>query len=310
MNTVLRNRIVAFAIALICLLPAVVSAYALTAGIVFGVMFSNPDRQLTSKLSKYLLQISVVGLGFGVELGTVLQEGQRSVFYTLITITLTMLAGMLLGKLLGVAKNTASLISFGTAICGGSAIAAMAPVIEARDEEVAVSLATVFVLNAVGLFIFPILGHSLGLGEHEFGTWAALAIHDTSSVVGAASTYGPAALTTAVTVKLSRALWIAPCVMAFAFRRRGKRSTALPIFIVGFVAAAGIRSYFPDYVTYWETLAFVGTRLLVLTLFLIGMGLTKDVLRKVGFRPLVHGLTLWVVVSIATLAAIASGIMK
>jgi uncharacterized integral membrane protein (TIGR00698 family) len=206
----------------------VATAMALAAGIVFSLIFINPLPKMTSSLSKKLLQLSVVGLGFGIGIGPVLQEGKHSIIYTIVTITFTLLLGALLGKFLKVSSKTSQLISFGTAICGGSAIAALAPVIKAKHEEIAVSLATIFTLNSVALLLFPFIGHLLHLDQHAFGLWAALAIHDTSSVVGAGASYGASALATATTVKLTRALWIAPIVLGYAFFRKTEEKASIP----------------------------------------------------------------------------------
>jgi len=287
-----------------CGWPRIDAAVALTAGMIFSLMLGNPLGKISGVWAKRLLQLSVVGLGFGVGIGQVLREGQHSIVYTIVSISLTLLVGTLIGRWLRVEARTAQLISFGTAICGGSAIAAMAPVIKAKSEEVAVSLATVFLLNALALLIFPVIGHWAALQPAAFGLWSALAIHDTSSVVGAASTFGPVALATATTVKLTRALWITPCVLAYAAIRKSDSKAAVPLFILGFIAAAIIRSALPQQALVWDTLAFAARRLLVVTLFLIGAGVTRETLKKVGFRPMLQGVTLWVIVSVVTLAAV------
>jgi uncharacterized integral membrane protein (TIGR00698 family) len=206
-----------------------------------------------------------------------------------------------------VAPRTAALISFGTAICGGSAIAALAPVIEADEDEFAVSLATVFSLNAVALFLFPWLGARIGLDEHAFGLWAALAIHDTSSVVGAGAVYGTTALAVATTVKLARAAWIAPAVLLVGWRRGRRGGAVLPWFIAGFVAAAALRTLLPALEPLWDALAGAARRLLVLVLFLVGAGMGRDALRAVGARPLAHGVLLWLIVGSATLLGVWRG---
>jgi uncharacterized integral membrane protein (TIGR00698 family) len=287
--------------------PWVTPPMALAAGIVFSFTLGNPFILKSSAWSKSLLQLSVIGLGFGIGLGEVLQAGKGAIGYTLVGIAITMLAGRLLGRLFSVSPGTSTLVSFGTAICGGSAIAAMAPVVGAKDEETAVSLATVFALNSVALLLFPVIGHLLHLDQLQFGLWAALAIHDTSSVVGAASAYGAAALSIAVTVKLARALWIAPCALGTAWFRKEHGKTKLPLFILGFIAAASLRSLLPALLPVWTATAAVAKQSLVATLFLIGTGLTQGVLRRVGVRPLAQGVALWVIVSGATLGAIMLG---
>ncbi len=203
--------------------------------------------------------------------------------------------------------NTRTLLSFGTAICGGSAIAAMAPVIKARDEEIAVSLATVFSLNALALVLFPPLGHLFGLSQHQFGLWAALAIHDTSSVVGASAAYGAIALSVGTTAKLTRALWIAPCTLVAGLLKKSDERTAVPLFIIGFIVAAFINTWLPSLETIWGGLYLLARQALVMTLFLVGAGLTKEVLRQVGLKPLLLGVILWVVVGITILFLLLSG---
>jgi uncharacterized integral membrane protein (TIGR00698 family) len=279
-------------------------ATSLTAGIVFGLLIGNPWPKESASWSKRLLQWSVVGLGFGASIVDVWHAGKEAVLYTPISIALTVAIGLLLGRVLCTPAKTSALISFGTAICGGSAIAAMAPVIHADDEEVAVSLATVFSLNAVALLLFPPLGHLFGLTEHQFGLWSALAIHDTSSVVGAASAFGASALAIGTTVKLARAVWIAPSALVASRFTHAQAKTGIPLFIIGFVTAAAIRALLPNLIYGWQALAAMARQGLVITLFLVGNGLTRQVLRRVGIRPLAQGMILWVIVSTAVLAAI------
>jgi uncharacterized integral membrane protein (TIGR00698 family) len=282
---------------------------ALTAGILFSLLIGDPWQKESAVCSKVLLQLSVVGLGFGVSIGAVWQEGREAVLYTPLSIGLTVAAGLLLGRLLRTPARTSFLISVGTAICGGSAIAAMAPVIDADDEEIAVSLATVFSLNAAALLIFPPLGHFFNLTQRQFGLWAALAIHDTSSVVGAASAFGATALTVGTTVKLARAIWIAPSALLVARFTKSPAKTSIPLFIIGFIAAASLRSLLPGLLGFWQTLSLIARQGLVVTLFLVGNGLTRDVLRRVGIRPLAQGVILWVIVSAAMLLVICKGII-
>jgi uncharacterized integral membrane protein (TIGR00698 family) len=298
-----------FLLAAACLLPWVGPAAALAAGILFSLLAGNPAPARTAAWAKFLLQASVVGLGFGLSLGTVARVGARSAAYTVIGIALTLALGALLGRLLGTAGPVSTLVSFGTAICGGSAIAAMAPVVKARSEEMAVSLATVFTLNATALLLFPAVGRLLRLDPAAFGLWAGLAIHDTSSVVGAASSYAPGALAVATTVKLTRALWIMPCVLGAALLARSGERPKFPLFVAGFVAAAAVRTALPSLEPLFSALVAVARQALVLTLFLVGTGLTREVLRKVGVRPLAQGVALWLVVSAATLAAILTGLI-
>jgi uncharacterized integral membrane protein (TIGR00698 family) len=295
---------------IISLWPGVDTAIALAAGIAFSLISSNPFPRLVSKLSKIFLQISVVGLGFGIGINQVIAEGKHSIIYTVIGITFTIVIGNLIGKKLKVNSNTSQLISFGTAICGGSAIAAMAPVLKAKNEEIAVSLATVFTLNSIALLVFPFVGHLLHLSQPSFGLWAALAIHDTSSVVGAAATYGTVALAIGTTVKLTRALWITPLVLGYAYFRKSDQKTKIPLFIIGFIAAAILRSMLPNMQVVWDTISFGSRRLLVATLFLIGSGLTKEVLKKVGLRPMIQGITLWLIVSTGVLLLIITNVLR
>ena len=298
-----------FLLAAACLLPWVGPAAALAAGIFFSLLLGNPAPERIARGAKLLLQVSVVGLGFGLSLGTVARVGARSAVYTVVGIALTLALGALLGRLLGTPGPVSTLVSFGTAICGGSAIAAMAPVVKAKSEEVAVSLATVFTLNATALLLFPAVGRLLQLDPAAFGLWAGLAIHDTSSVVGAASSYAPGALAVATTVKLTRALWIMPSVLGAALLARSGERPKFPLFVAGFVAAAALRTALPSLAPLFTVLVAVARQLLVLTLFLVGTGLTREVLKKVGVRPLAQGVALWLVVSAATLAAIATGLI-
>ncbi len=285
-------------------------ATALAAGILFSLFLGNPWPKHTSVWSKKLLQLSVVGLGFGVGIVDVWHAGREAVLYTPVSIGVTVVVGILLGKMLHTPTKASALISFGTAICGGSAIAAMAPVIEASDEDIAISLATVFSLNAVALLIFPPLGHLFGLTERQFGLWAALAIHDTSSVVGAASAYGALALTTGTTVKLARAVWIAPFALLASRFTNTKTKVGIPLFIVAFIAASAVRSFLPSLNHLWQILSIVARQSLVVTLFLVGNGLTREVLQKVGIRPLAQGVILWIVVSAAVLIAVSAGMIN
>ncbi|MFN7990122.1 MAG: putative sulfate exporter family transporter [Thermoanaerobaculia bacterium] len=297
------------ALAAACLLPWVGPATALAGGILFSLLAGNPAPARTAGFAKTLLQASVVGLGFGLSLGTVFRVGARSAVYTVVGIALTLALGALLGRLAGTSGPLSTLISFGTAICGGSAIAAMAPVVKAKSEDVAISLATVFTLNATALLLFPAVGHLLRLDQGAFGLWAGLAIHDTSSVVGAASGYGAQALAVATTVKLTRALWIMPCVLGAALVVRSDQKAKFPLFIAGFVAAAAVRTLLPALEPLWGALVAVARQSLVLTLFLIGTGLTREVLKRVGVRPLAQGIVLWLLVGGATLAAIVTGLI-
>jgi uncharacterized integral membrane protein (TIGR00698 family) len=284
---------------------------ALALGLALAVTIGNPYPNLTGKPTKLLLQASVVLLGFGMNLKEVYRAGREGIAFTIVTIFGTLLLGWLVGKLLKVNDKTSGLISSGTAICGGSAIAAVAPAIDADSEQISVSLGTVFVLNSIALFVFPIVGHSLGLTENEFGIWSAIAIHDTSSVVGASAAYGQQALAIATTVKLARALWIAPVALLFMFIYRShggehKAKIAIPWFIFLFLLATVVRSYAPDFLlpSMFDTLVNLAKAGMTITLFLIGASLSRKTLKSVGIRPLLQGVILWIVISLVSLAAV------
>ena len=290
-----------------CCLPVISAPMALTAGLAFGLMIGNPWKNATSIWSRRLLQASVIGLGFGMNLTVILKTGKDAFLYTAASISFTMLAGWLLGRLFKTPQNTSTLISFGTAICGGSAIAAMAPVIKAEAEETGVALATIFTLNSIALILFPPLGHLLGMGQQQFGLWSALAIHDTSSVVGATAAYGGLALAIGTTVKLTRALWIMPSALLAAWFTKSEDKAKFPLFIIGFLAAAAIKTTLPQFEQLWHPLNSIAKQSLVVTLFLIGSGLTREVLGKTGIKPLAQGVTLWILVSVTSAAAIILG---
>ena len=280
---------------------------ALAIGLAFALTLGNPIPEISSRASKLLLQWSVVGLGFGMNLSAVWDAGRTGFGFTIATIFGTLLAGYWLGRLLKVESQTSMLVSVGTSICGGSAIAAVGAVLEADAKAMSVSLCTVFVLNAVALFAFPAIGHALGMDQLHFGVWSAIAIHDTSSVVGAAAKYGEQALNTATTVKLARALWIFPIALGLAaIKRRKGAKVKLPWFILVFVGAAAIRTVLPQGGVAYDTIKQVARLGLTLTLFLIGAGLSRDALRTVGIRPMLQGVLLWIVVSIAGLVAVQS----
>jgi uncharacterized integral membrane protein (TIGR00698 family) len=297
-------RIALIAGVLISLAGLVTAPFALAAGITVGLILGNPWARLTGRASRVLLQTAVVGLGFGLALDEVWRAGATGLLLTLLVISAALILGIWLGRKLGVPERTASLIAAGTAICGGSAIAAIAPVLSASDEEVGAALATVFTLNALGLFLFPPLAFLMGLGQTEFGYWAALAIHDTSSVVAAGSVYGASALSVATTVKLTRAAFIAPLAVVWAWRKRAEARRPFPWFIAGFVAAILLRAATPTLNQLWDTVSAAARHLLILVLFLIGTGMTRNLLRNVGFRPLLQGLILWVVLATLVLLAV------
>lgn len=293
-----------FVLVLVSATPLVSTPLALVLGIAVGITGINPWPVETVKWSKRLLQCSVVGLGFGLGLSDVLKAGGGAIAYTVAGIGIAMTVGWAIGRMLELPGKTATLISFGTAICGGSAIAAMAPVIKASDEDISVSLATVFSLNAVALILFPFAGHLVGLDQQQFGLWAALAIHDTSSVVGAATAYGGVAVLVGTTVKLARALWIMPSVAIAAWLNRSDEKTGIPLFIPGFLAAAAVRGLLPQFTLVWDGLFATARQALVVTIFLIGTGLSREVVRRLGVRPMLMGVLLWLIVSMATLMAV------
>jgi len=290
-----------------CCWPGVSAPVALVAGIAFGIVIGNPWSATTSTWSRRLLQASVVGLGFGMNLPELLKTGTDAFLYTAVSISFTVIAGYLLGRFFKIPRRTSTLISFGSAICGGSAIAAMAPVIKAESEETGVALATVFTLNSIALILFPPVGHLLGMGQRQFGLWAALAIHDTSSVVGAAAAYGGLSLAVGTTVKLTRALWIMPSALVAAWLTKSEGKVQFPLFIIGFIAAAAIKTALPQFNQIWNPLDSVAKQSLVVTLFLIGCGLTREVLAGTGIKPLAQGVILWIVVSVTSAAAILIG---
>lgn len=280
---------------------------ALFLGLAFALLCGQAYPKFNKKVSKKLLQYSVVGLGFGMNLHASLASGKEGMMFTIVSVVGTMFVGMFIGrKLLKVNRDTSYLISSGTAICGGSAIAAVAPVIKAKDSDMSVALATIFVLNAIALFIFPVLGEWLGLTQQEFGTWAAIAIHDTSSVVGAGAAYGEEALQVATTIKLTRALWIIPLalVTSIIFKSEGKK-VSIPWFILWFIVAILINTYALDELPeVGKAISGLARKGLIVTMFFIGASLSTDVLKAVGVKPLVQGILLWLVISIGSLAYI------
>ncbi len=299
--------------ALLALLPWTPPWAALLAGTALALTLGNPCAVATTRASKWLLQLAVAGLGAGINLAIVARVGLQGLGYTLVGLLATFAIGIWLARKLGVAPRVAALVCAGTGICGGSAIAAAAPVIQAEPGETSAALATVFLLNAVALLVFPLIGTWAGLDQHAFGLWCALAIHDTSSVTGAAMTHGPVALATATTVKLARALWIVPVAFALGlwFRRGtagGRRTAArIPWFIGGFIALSAVFTLLPSWHPAAQLVTAVAKSLLTLTLFFIGAGLDRAAIRAVGARPFVHGLLLWLVIGSASLAAIMIG---
>jgi uncharacterized integral membrane protein (TIGR00698 family) len=294
-----------FFLALILAATGLVSPpLALLGGLIYGFVAVHPFHVESKRLAKFLLQASVVALGFGMNLHQVLQAGRSGFLYTAVSITAVMLLGLSFGYLLHVGKKSAFLISAGTAICGGSAIAAVGPIAEASEEEMAVSLGAVFILNSVALFLFPVVGYALHMTQAQFGLWSALAIHDTSSVVGATAKYGATALAIGTTIKLARALWIVPLSLVTAATLKSKARIQWPWFILLFCLAALLNTLLPSFNPAFGVLNRLGKIGLTVTLFLIGTGLNKETLKRVGARPLLQGLALWIIVGTGTLALI------
>ena len=289
----------------LCASTFVSTPIALLLGLIVANFFGHPYLHLNNKATNILLQISVVGLGFGMNVNSALAAGKDGFLFTIGSILSTLILGTFIGKLLNIEKKTSHLISCGTAICGGSAIAAIAPVIQSNEKQTSVALGVIFILNSVALFLFPAVGHWLDLTQKEFGLWCAIAIHDTSSVVGAASKFGPEALQIATTVKLARALWIIPVALITAFIFKNKYGKLKIPFFIGLFILAMIAN------TYWPTMKIIGPHLvsvskigLTITMFLIGAGLNRNVLKSVGLKPLAQGILLWVFIAIATLISI------
>jgi uncharacterized integral membrane protein (TIGR00698 family) len=290
--------------AVICAMPFVDTPLALLTGIILAQTVRNPFLRFSKKLTHILLQVSVVGLGFGMNAYTAIQAGKEGFVFTIFSIGITIAMGIIAGRLMKVESKTSYLISTGTAVCGGSAIAAVSSIIKSNEKQISAALGTVFILNSVALFLFPLIGHFLDLSQHQFGLWAAIAIHDTSSVVGAANKYGAEALQTATTVKLERALWIIPIAFLsiFIFKSESKK-IKIPYFIFLFVLAMIINTLFPikEFSSIIVTAAKMGLRV---TLFLIGAGLSRDLIKSVGYKPFVQGLFLWTFISVFSLLII------
>lgn len=286
-------------------IPQINAPIALLAGLIFAFSFKNPCPKFNKKTSKYLLQVAVVCLGFNMNLHESLKSGSEGMMFTVVSVVGVMVLGILIGFWLHLNRKTAYLISSGTAICGGSAIAAVGPVLKADENEMAVSLGVIFILNAVALFIFPPIGHMLDMSQQQFGTWAAIAIHDTSSVVGAGEQYGETALQMATLIKLTRALWIIPLALVtmFLFREKGSK-ISIPWFIFIFILAMVVNTYvaIPDW--FVSVMVWIARRGMVVTLFLIGASLSLTTVRKVGVKPLLLAVLLWVVISLTSLGVV------
>lgn len=294
-----------FLLATLSLFPFVSSALALVMGIIYAQIFENPYAKQAKKTTGLLLKVAVVGLGFGMNFHSALKAGQEGFVLTVFSIFLTLILGFVLSKVLKVDKKISYLISSGTAICGGSAIAAVSPVIKADEKQISVALGIVFILNSLALIIFPPLGQALEMSQADFGLWSAIAIHDTSSVVGAAARYGDEALEVATTVKLARALWVIPVAFlsTLIFKNKGGKVT-IPYFIGLFVIAMLLNSYVPFVQLLSPYIVEVSKAALTLTLFLIGTSLSYKTVKSVGLRPLVEGGLLWLFISVISLGYI------
>jgi len=293
-----------------CALPFVDTPFALLIGIILAQTVQHPFLKSSKKLTHILLQVSVVGLGFGMNAGQVFEAGKEGLVFTIVSIISTITLGIFLGKWLKVERNTSYLISTGTAICGGSAIAAVSSIVKSNEKQISVALGTIFILNSIALFLFPWIGHLLNLTQHQFGVWAAIAIHDTSSVVGAAAKYGHDSLQIATTIKLERALWIIPVsiISVFIFKSESKK-VKIPYFIFLFIVAMLINTFVPAIHTEAAIIVMLAKIGLKITLFLIGSGLSRELITSVGVKPLVQGVVLWVFISLLSLTIILKTVM-
>lgn len=302
----ITTRELIFLLALVfCISPLITPPLALLLGLIISQFIGHPYLHLNHKVSHVLLQVSVVSLGFRVNIGTAFQTGKESFLITIVTILGTLLMGYLIGRILRINSKTSYLITAGTAICGGSAIAAISPVIKGEEKQISVALATTFILNAMALVLFPLIGYYFHLSQTQFGLWCAIAIHDTSSVIGAAGKYGAQALEIATTVKLTRALWIVPLafISTLIFKNKEAR-IKVPWFIGLFVIAMCANSFFPAIQQYSNYISGISRPVLTVTLFLIGCGLSGKSVRSVGLKPVLQGFILWVIVSMTTLLVI------
>ncbi|MDH6310807.1 putative integral membrane protein (TIGR00698 family) [Dysgonomonas sp. PFB1-18] len=288
-----------YIIPICCLFPFFSAPLALLLGILLAFFYKGDETLKTGRLTKYLLQGSIVCMGFAMSVHDVVQTGRTGFMITIVSVAVTMISGILLGRLFKVEKNTSMLISGGTAICGGSAIAAIAPVIDAKNNQISFSLAVIFVLNAVALFIFPAIGHLLNMDQTHFGYWAAIAIHDTSSVVGACSAYGEQALQVGTTVKLTRTLWIIPLALCIAFFNKNNTSRInIPWFIFLFVVAILIGNYIPGMEETNQHLSWLGKRGMMISLFFIGTSINIDEVKKTGVNTFMQGVLLWIIIAV------------
>ena len=301
----LLSKVLFFLLVIFSLSGFINSPIALTLGIGYALIFQHPYAKLSQQAVKWLLKIAIIGLGFGMHMNEALAAGKDGFFLTLFSIIVTLSLGFILGKAFKLDKKLAYLLSSGTAICGGSAIAAVAPIIKSKNEDISIALAVVFILNAIALLVFPYVGSLLDLSQYHFGLWSAIAIHDTSSVVGAAQAYGTEALSIATTVKLARALWIIPLSLFSIFLFKGKeKRIKIPWFIFLFILAIIVNTYTPFPESLSLNISRLARSLLVLTLFLIGTSLSKERVKAAGMKPMAIGSILWIVISISSLLAI------
>ncbi|KAA8483379.1 putative integral membrane protein (TIGR00698 family) [Arcticibacter tournemirensis] len=304
LSPTVRKAIFIFAAA-ICLMPFMSPPLALLLGLILAQTIEHPFLHLNHQVTNLLLKISVVGLGFGMNIFSAMRAGEEGLMFTVVSIVSVLASGALLGRLMKIEKKTSFLISAGTAICGGSAIAALSPVVKAGEKQISIALGTIFILNSIALFAFPAIGHFFHLTQNQFGLWCAIAIHDTSSVVGAACKYGTAALEVATTVKLTRALWIIPVAFATAYLFKDRDAKIkIPYFIGLFIAAMLVNTYVPFIRPATPYLVGIAKAGLTLTLFLIGTGLSFSTIKSVGVKPLLEGLLLWLLISATALWAV------
>ena len=303
-------RLIFIAIALFCLTPFVSPPIALFMGLMVAQFVGHPFLHYNHRFTQFLLKTSIVGLGFGMNIYSAFKAGKEGVLFTVVSIIATLVLGYFLGKFLKIENKTAYLVSTGTAICGGSAIAAVSPIIKAEQKEISVALGAVFILNSIALLVFPFIGHKIQLTQTQFGLWCAIAIHDTSSVVGAASKYGTQALEMATTVKLARALWIIPVsfISTYLFKNKDTK-IKIPYFIGLFLLAMILNSCIPFIQQHSHYIVSIAKAGLTLTLFLIGAGLSKKVLQSVGAMPLLHAFILWIFISVFSLWAVISWVV-
>lgn len=301
----IRTKVVLL-IAVLCLFPFISSGLALGLGIIISLIPGEKSSIEKSSISSKLLQASVVLMGFGMNFDQIMETNQVGFKITVFSVISTILIGIVLGKIFKVEKKTAYLIACGTAICGGSAIAAISPVIQAKNNQISFAMGVVFILNAVALFLFPFLGHLFGIDQEHFGYWAAIAIHDTSSVVGAGSAYGERALEIATTVKLTRALWIIPVafITSLFYKTDGKK-IKIPWFILFFVIAIAISHFIPQWTTSYDHLYWLGHKGMLLALFFIGLSLSLESIKNAGLKSILLGISLWIIIATSSFYLLA-----